>query len=272
VLENGPKLNFWRAPTDNDRIKRGRAWGSGRLDAMQHKLKDMSWELKDGTLLISTKVTVAPPVTDKRWDCEYHYSVKPDGEILLTTRGKPLNGQNPDEDNCSWPDAIPRIGLICHMPQESGWVTWYGRGPGECYADSKQSQLFGVYRCDVDDLFTNYVVPQENGNRTDVSWASLADTEGRGLLVTAKESMEFSAHRYSLSNLTSAVHQNELVRDSRIWWYIDYRMRGIGSGSCGADVFPEYELSPHEFEFTVRLTPLSSESQNPIEIAKIPIS
>ncbi len=271
VLESGPKLNFWRAPTDNDRIKKGRVWSSSRLDALQHKLKGMSCEENaNGEFRVTARVTIAPPVTDKRWDCEYTYRILPGGEIVLTTRGKPVNGQNEEEVDCIWPEAIPRIGLVCHMPQESGWASWYGRGPGECYADTKQSQLFGVYRRDVDDLFTNYVVPQENGNRTDVGWASLTDSDGRGLLATAKGSMEFSVHRYSLGNLTTARHQNELMRDSKIWWYIDYRMRGIGTGSCGADVFPEYELGPHEFEFVVRLTPLAAD-QNPIEIAKKPI-
>ncbi len=35
-------------------------------------------------------------------------------------------------------------------------VNYYGRGPGENYADSQQSNIIDVWRTTVDDMFVNY--------------------------------------------------------------------------------------------------------------------
>ncbi len=35
-----------------------------------------------------------------------------------------------------------------------------------------------IYSGTVDEQFTNYVVPQENGNKTDARWASLTNYNG----------------------------------------------------------------------------------------------
>jgi evolved beta-galactosidase subunit alpha len=67
---------------------------------------------------------------------------------------------------------LPKIGLQMEIPGDMDAVKWYGRGPGENYSDSKEAGRFGVYRKSVDELFTPYIYPQENGNRTDVRWIS----------------------------------------------------------------------------------------------------
>lgn len=278
VLERGPLLNLMRAPTDNDSMgAAGREWDAQHLRLCRQKLKGSEWSFLDnGDVQVVEHVSVAPPVRDSRFDCQYIYRVNRGGDVTLRLTGKPVI--NPcwtgeaSEAKASWLSALPRIGLTVRMPEQFGWVRWYGRGPGESYADSKQAQLFGVYGMEVDDMFTNYVVPQENGNRTDVKWVCLTDADGAGLLVTAESVLDFSAHRYSLDNLAAALHTNELVRDSRIWWYLDYRMRGLGSASCGPDVLPDYELVPHNFDFTMRFTPLAGGGPDPAQISKRPFT
>ena len=52
-------------------------------------------------------------------------------------------------------------------------MQWFGGGPGEAYADSRQAARVGRYSASVDELQTPYVYPQENGNRLDVRWARL---------------------------------------------------------------------------------------------------
>ena len=49
----------------------------------------------------------------------------------------------------------------------------------------------------VDGLFTPYIYPQENGNRSDVRWISLADGAGMGLLAVGEPALNFSASRYT---------------------------------------------------------------------------
>ena len=44
----------------------------------------------------------------------------------------------------------------------------------------------GVYENTVDGLFTNYVVPQANGNHMDCKWVSLTNDRGMGMMVDGK--------------------------------------------------------------------------------------
>ena len=79
------------------------------------------------------------------------------------------------------PPSLPRIGLELVLPGEFTQVSWFGRGPGESYRDSKLANKFGLYSKEVSELHTPYVYPQENGNRTDVKWVSITNLRGVGL-------------------------------------------------------------------------------------------
>ena len=74
------------------------------------------------------------------------------------------------------PEVLPRIGLQAVMPNDFNEVAWFGRGPGENYRDTKQHCRFGNYESSVEDLFTNYDYPQENGNREDLRWLRVSDS------------------------------------------------------------------------------------------------
>jgi Beta galactosidase small chain. len=54
-------------------------------------------------------------------------------------------------------------------------VEFFGRGPMENYIDKRYASDVGVYNQDIYDFMESYVVPQENGNRTDVRWMYLND-------------------------------------------------------------------------------------------------
>ncbi|KAF3761719.1 family 2 glycoside hydrolase [Cryphonectria parasitica EP155] len=135
------------------------------------------------------------------------------------------------------PPSLPRFGLVAALRGCLG-ASWFGRGPGESYRDKKESQLFGTYTCATADLATDYEVPQDNGNRTDVRWvefrgakAKMAgqhpndneevdgddgdDDDDRGYrLLRARfgelEGASFSASRYTTQELDRARHPYEL--------------------------------------------------------------
>jgi beta-galactosidase/evolved beta-galactosidase subunit alpha len=153
------------------------------------------------------------------------------------------------------------------LPGKMDHVSWYGRGPGECYIDSKQANRMGVYSCMVDDLYTPYVYPQDNGNRTDVRWVSFTYTSGLGL-VAVMPNLNFSAHRFTTQDIEKAQHICDLIPRDEITLNLDYRHHGLGSASCGPGVLPQYELHPHEFDFSVRLKPFSMARISPISISK----
>ncbi len=143
------------------------------------------------------------------------------------------------------------------LPGRYDRVTWHGRGPGECYNDSKQACPVGVYACSVDDLYVPYVFPQENGNRTEVRWVSLASPGGTGLLATGEPLIDFSAHRFTTRDLEKARHTCDLAPRRFITLNLDHAHRGLGSASCGPGPLPEYQLPARRFRFAVRFSAAS---------------
>jgi beta-galactosidase/evolved beta-galactosidase subunit alpha len=247
LLEDAPQLNFWRAPIDND-DKRFRAeWEKAKLDVLTHKILETSlFDINDSSAKIKVKSRIAPPVLTTGFDCEYIYTVSGDGAVSIEVSGK-KDGEMPH---------LPRIGLRMSLPESMQFVRWYGRGPGESYADSKQANKVGIYSNDVDGLFTPYVYPQENGNREDVRWAEFKNVNGAGLKVSGAPLFNFSAHNYTLENIQEAKHTHELEKSGFVSLYLDHKQCGIGSGSCGPDTFEKYRINEGEFAFKLELNPI----------------
>ncbi|NMB12955.1 MAG: DUF4981 domain-containing protein [Firmicutes bacterium] len=257
MIRRGPRLHFWRAPIDND-ISYVREWKKSGLDQLQHRIDGVTIDTHEQTVQIKVSARIAPPVFGHGFRCEYIYTVYGDGNLTIRVQGEP-HGVLP---------VLPRIGLQMILPPELTQVKWYGRGPGESYVDSKLANRFGFYACHVDDLYFPYVYPQEHGNRTDVHWVSVTDQRGMGIFAAADVPLNFSAHRFSTEDLERARHTDELIWRDEVYLNLDYRQNGLGSGSCGPKVLPQYELAPHEFRFTVRLKPYSADSLSPVQLGK----
>lgn len=258
----GPRVNFWRAPIDNDMYILP-DWKKACLDKLQHRIDDVRWEQTgDDVVRIFVLARIAPPVYDWGFNCEYIYTVNGCGQVAVEVKG------DPSGDPARMPRMLPRIGLQLGVPDPFDRVVWEGRGPGESYSDSKRANLFGVYRATVDELFTPYIYPQENGNRTDVSWVSFTNARGIGLLAAGLPKLEFSAHRYTVEDLEQAKHLTDLSPRDFITVHLDYRQNGLGSNSCGPGQLPPYELKPEAFAFGLLLKPYSSQVISPVALRK----
>jgi beta-galactosidase/evolved beta-galactosidase subunit alpha len=120
----------------------------------------------------------------------------------------------------------------------------------------------------VDDQFESYIVPQENGNKTEVRWMALSDAKGVGLLAVGAPTIDCSVRHYSTANLSAARHTYELERQDEIELNLDYRHCGLGSASCGPGTRPEYLLPPEPTQFSIRLRPFASQEETPMELSK----
>ena len=187
----------------------------------------------------------------------YTYTLRGDGRLQIDTQVTP----GPDLP------PLPRIGLEMRLPAGRDRMAWYGRGPQENYIDRRDGALVGVYRGTVDEQYTPYVVPQEYGNKTDVRWVALTDAAGNGLLATGLPTLEVSAHHYATANITAARHTCELEWQPEVTLDLDYRQGGLGNGSCGPGVLPQYLLMPEAVSFGVRLQPLKP-GDDPMALSK----
>jgi beta-galactosidase/beta-glucuronidase len=268
VLRRGPRLIFWRATTDNDRARWGesmdaRDWKLAGLDALQHRVDAFEWkESNDGCVRVSARSFIAPPSRSLGIEAEYLSWVYATGDILLEIRGKPRG---------SFPKTLPRIGLEMALPPIFDNVSWFGLGPGESYPDSRRAARVGLYHASVAELETPYAFPQENGNRSDVRWVSLADPRGVGLLAAGRPLINFSAHRNTPEDYERALHPTDLAPRAETVFILDYRQNGLGSASCGPGVLPAYRLKPEEFSFSVLLRLVRGKEDSPFAVARRPI-
>jgi beta-galactosidase/evolved beta-galactosidase subunit alpha len=247
LMEAGPQLSFWRAPTDNDNgwahyVNR---WRDAGLDQLQQQTRGFGWRIDEsGTAHVEITTRIAPAKFSFGYRCVYRYSLQPDGSIDLKMEGQPEG---------SWPTVIPRIGLRMELPETLEHIRWLGLGPGESYSDVRLGARLGVWSADVDALHTPYIFPQENGNRSDARWITLKDDAGAGISIDGVPTIDFSLQRFTPEQLDRAKHRHELIPDPFLTLHLDYRQNGIGSNSCGPEPLECYRLRPEPFRFGVRL-------------------
>jgi beta-galactosidase/beta-glucuronidase len=259
LLLKGPRLNFWHAPTDNEMNVR-RDWKKLGLHMMKHRTDGFEWEQEGNRVTVKIQTRFAPPVWTWAYAAEYTYYVYGSGDVVLEVSGTPQGKK--------LPDTLPRIGLQMIVPRDLERFQWYGRGPGESYVDSKEANRFGVYRAAVEELYTPYIYPQENGNRTDVGWVAATDLNGMGLLAVGMPKLNFSAHLYTMENLEEAKHTCDLVEQDSITLNLDYRHNGLGTNSCGPGPLEKYQLHAEEFQFSIRLKPFSVNAASPAALSR----
>ncbi len=247
LVASGPRPNFWRAPTDNDR-------------GNEMPERCAPWKSATGNWSITSSAAkkLGPAEVEVRFEGAFQdvastnevvYTVLGDGEIVVEHSFTPGEAELPE---------LPRFGMQLVVPGGLETVTWFGRGPHESYWDRKAGARVGVWSGSVDEQFVDYSEPQENGNKTDVRWVSLTNENGTGFLVTGAPLIAFSAHHYTTDDLENAKHSFEMEYREDITFNIDMQQTGVGGDdSWGARTHDEYTLWPEPLEYSYRLRPIT---------------
>ncbi|MBO5050827.1 MAG: hypothetical protein J6D31_01385 [Clostridia bacterium] len=248
------RLNIHRAYIDNDGILHGwfpgqRAkWDSTFLRYFQFALHDIRvTDEKDKTVVTAIgRFTVSS--TYAGFFVKFVYEIYSD-VVVVTISAEPYG---------NIPAILPRIGVHFHVDKQLSLAQWLGRGPLQNYLDAKMNAPVGRWEGEVHTLNFLYDMPQETGNHEDVSALTLSGAPGK-ISVIGLDTFSYSYHPVSLDNLTDAQHRNELREDDSNHLYIDYRMRGLGSQSCGPEPEEPYELRAHSFRFSFAIAPTDFE-------------
>jgi beta-galactosidase len=248
---NGPRLNIFRAPTDND-VWMAKAFSDSGLSQLHALVKKFEARTRDdGKVEVEIVVEhIGFKGAGVRHACLY--TVWADGAILLDNIFQPLGSLPP----------LYRLGLKMTVSPDLETMTWFGRGPGESYPDRKSSCDVGLWSGRVSDQFTEYVRPQENGNKEDVRWLALTDQAGAGLLVNSLGHLAASASHFTAQDLDGSRHKarqpKRFVRLSPrpdIILCLDQAQMGLGGASCGPPPLARYTLTltePRRFRFLLR--------------------
>jgi beta-galactosidase len=231
------------------------------LKTFRDLLKDIGMPVPDQleeAVKMGKDGTKAKPKPPARFECEVNYTVYGSGDLQIEAHVQPDQGQ----------PFLPRLGFQMTLPEGFEKFTWYGRGPHENYSDRSEGAPVGVYQGTVDEQYVPYIVPEENGNKTEVRWVALTDPQGIGLLAVGSPFLEVSAHHFTTQNLTEAKHTFELQRRPEIILNLDYAQSGLGSASCGPGRLEKYQLKALETHFSLRLRPFSAKNDSPMQLSK----
>jgi len=254
-VQQGPILDVWRAPTDNDGIKllSDRLvetikvlsyWKTLGLPDLQHLLKSIRL-IREADQPVSVIIHHAASGRGTWHDFSHtqRYSLLPDGRLLIANRINLGEGVT----------DLPRVGVSLRLYPGLDHIEWYGRGPYENYPDRKASSMFGIYSHDLASDQLPYIVPQEFGHYTGVRWLTLRDATGAGIKVQGFPTFEYNASHYAANELYHARHTYQCHPHPEIYLNIDKSMRGLGTASCGPDTLDPYRLLATIYNFTYAL-------------------
>lgn len=276
-LISGPVPNFWRAPIDNDfgngLDKRSRTW---RKAGENRKVTNLSVSQKANNI-ISVAFDYNLENEAKEIIAKYNseYTVYGSGDVVISNHFKMTKNDLPE---------IVRMGMNLVMPRNFDQMSWLGRGPQESYSDRKTGAFVGLYSGSVADQYWAYIRPQENGNKTDVRWMTITNSEGEGLLFSGMPLLEVSAHHNILEDFESIErtdgrqvdgvnvmnrHTTDVQARDLTSVNIDYKQMGVGGdNSWGAWTHDEYRLTKKEYKYSFRIRSISKDD-DPSQLSKL---
>ena len=276
MLMAGPVPNFWRAPIDNDfgngLDKRSRVW---RKAGEQKTLKSATVKQVGNEVVVNFNFDLNNDKKQVIANYNASYTILGTGEVVVNNSFKMMKDSLPE---------IVRFGVNLVMPREFDQISWLGRGPHESYQDRFTSALVGLYSGAVADQYFAYIRPQENGNKTDVRWMSIANKDGLGLQFIGLPLLSVSAHHQIMEDFESPDrtdgrgklglkmirrHINDVKPRDLTSINIDYKQQGVGGDdSWGAWTHDEYRLREKAYNYSFRICPLRP-GEKPVKKAKV---
>lgn len=235
LLSAPVRLNFWRALTDNDRGSRaGSRLGCWRDAGTTPGIYNNTKFSIEGYKIIENEKKVI--IT-----CGATICTQPESKasIIYTITSKGIEVDMQFYPDSSLPE-IPEVSMLFELPADFENITYLGNGPHENYIDRNNGVKLGVYNTTVTDMYTDYLKPQECGNRTGIRYATLVGNK-KTFTVIAEPVMEFNASHYLPLELENAWHKKDLPQSDKTVVRVIARQQGVGGyDSWGAKCNEKY--------------------------------
>ncbi len=246
-------LQVFRLPTDNEGSRTG---GYDNMGIRSLKRTAGTLNVTEADDHQSVEVDVTNTYTSSTGECRFtvHQNVRvlADGTLLINASINPTPKGN----------ELPRMGLRTELPRAYETMTWLGRGPQDSYRDRKEAALLGLHHSNITSEWTNYVLPQEHGNKEDVRWMAITNADNVGLLVVAPQQMAASLSNWRpednyTKNDNRARHPNEMKFCERAVLNLDAYNRALGNASCGPDVIDKYKVMGDKTHMSLIFIPIT---------------
>ena len=176
-----------------------------------------------------------------------NYTVINDHSILVEMDYLPTTQDRP---------VMPKFGMRMHLPADYTQVKYYGRGPWENYPDRKRSAFLGEYAMPLSEYQTEYIHPQDNGNRCDIRWFEISNNSSK-LRIEGLQPLCIRAWDYGEEDLERAHHPNDIQRGRFVNLNIDLNIHGVGGADTwGKRTLPQYTIDgnlPHHYSFIISI-------------------
>ncbi len=147
---------------------------------------------------------------------------------------------------------MPKFGMRLRLPASFTNVCYYGRGPWENYPDRKSAAFIGQYAMPLSDYETEYIHPQDNGNRCDIRWLRIG-REKSNIRIDGLQPLCIRAWDYGEEDLEDVRHPGEISRGRFVNLNIDLSVHGVGGADTwGKRTLPQYTIDgtqPHHYGF-----------------------
>ncbi|WP_127360649.1 glycoside hydrolase family 2 TIM barrel-domain containing protein [Actinacidiphila soli] len=258
----GPRLELFRAPTDNDEgasqeveesdasiagVSSAELWRGDGLDRLTTRLVSVerTAEALRTIAKVSTANSALSVIVESVWSLE-------GDELELRVEIEPSSG---------WLSVWPRIGIRFDLPDGAAPVDgaeWFGLGPLESYPDSLRAARTGRFSSTIRDLSVDYARPQETGHRSQLRQLALTSAGTKVLRIvtfpdTHGRRPGFTLSRHTPQQIAQAGHPFELPDSTTSHLIVDAAQHGLGSRACGPDVWPEFALRPESRTIRLRI-------------------
>ena len=249
VLSSPAGIEIWKAPGYNEKERAFDCRSAAMECSEMNVISSEIIEEKD-CLKIVNIVTIGGPsvVPVLKGALSYRFSFEGRVDISFTgSLNDKLEGMNL---------RLPRFGFVFDVLPEFNNMEYFGKGPGECYAERHLAQRYGKYKSNADDNFVHYVRPIENGAHFGTRWGKIFSSEcGFEFRPLTEDSLLFNATRFGPHTLEKYVHDDELIPDDCVHVYLDYKMDIRGGRGIYEELEPERIWNHEDFTFGICIAP-----------------
>lgn len=187
---------------------------------------------------------------------------------------------------------LPRVGIQLSLNGTMSSETSFADGPWENYPDRRLAAHAGIVnRPYLEKYPATYCVPQEQGNRMNMRWLFLYERgdqdskkttpkktkltipkktldnvlEGkRGVLVVPSGGLlQYNVTRCTDIQMFKARHVHEIeVSTEKVYLKLDAAQRGLGTGSCGPQTLPEYQVNGGIYNINFWIKPIGLDDES----------
>ena len=231
MLQGSLEPYFWKPENDNQNAahfaRRTAVW------------KDAADKRTVKSIRVEGRQVIAEMSLPVGADLKLTYDLKADGRIMVNM------DYQPTATNIA---TMPKFGMRMRLPADYTQIKYYGRGPWENYPDRKCSAFLGIYEMPLSDYQTEYIHPQDNGNRCDVRWFEIGN-----LRIDGWQPLCIRAWDYGEEDLEGARHPQDIPHGRFVNLNIDLDIHGVGgTDTWGKRTLPQYTIDgnqPHHYSF-----------------------